>query len=121
MDPYPLSCVIRVGSAQFLLQVITREDENGNVKLECPAICKQQFAAGRFHIDSRMTATKDADRIARLDNAEDMRFYGGDRRFGRGKGGATSRSNGGSNTILNPFFSHSIQSQLRRRCRRSGM
>ncbi|KAF3487853.1 hypothetical protein F2Q69_00054143 [Brassica cretica] len=52
-------------------------------------------------------------------NAEDMRFYGGDRRFGRGKGGATSRSNGGSNTILNPFFSHSIQSQLRRRCRRS--
>ncbi|WZZ77914.1 hypothetical protein YC2023_098486 [Brassica napus] len=47
--------------------VITREDENGNVKLECPAISKQQFAAGRFHIDSRMTATKDADRIARLD------------------------------------------------------
>jgi len=49
------------------LQVITREDENGNVKLECPAISKQQFTAGRFHIDSRMTATKDADRIARLD------------------------------------------------------
>ena len=49
------------------LQVITREDENGNVKLECPAISKQQFAAGRFHIDSRVTATKDADRIAALD------------------------------------------------------
>ncbi|KAL0645568.1 hypothetical protein Bca4012_043859 [Brassica carinata] len=48
-------------------KVITREDENGNVKLECPAISKQQFAARRFHIDSRMTATKDADRIARLD------------------------------------------------------
>ncbi|KAF2534527.1 hypothetical protein F2Q70_00030675 [Brassica cretica] len=55
--------------------------------------------------------------VQREDNAEDMRFYGGDRRFGRGKGGATSRSNGGSNTILNPFSSHSIQSRLRRRCR----
>ncbi|WZZ45509.1 hypothetical protein YC2023_041768 [Brassica napus] len=121
MDPYTVSCVIRVGSAQFLLQVITREDENGNVKLECPAISKQQFTAGRFHIDSPMTATKDAARIARLDNVEDMRFYGGDRRFGRGKGGATGRSNSGSNTILNPFFSHRIQSRLRRRCRRSGI
>ncbi|KAF3514650.1 hypothetical protein F2Q69_00007897 [Brassica cretica] len=49
------------------LKVITREDENGNVKLECPAISKQQFTAGRFHIDSPMTATKDAARIARLD------------------------------------------------------
>ncbi|KAG2281023.1 hypothetical protein Bca52824_052243 [Brassica carinata] len=30
------------------LKVLTQEDENGNVKLECPAISKQQFAAGSF-------------------------------------------------------------------------
>ncbi|KAL0826759.1 PREDICTED: heat shock 70 kDa protein 7, chloroplastic-like isoform X1 [Brassica oleracea var. oleracea] len=50
-----------------LCKVITHEDENGNVKLECPAIGKQQFAAGRFHIDSQRTATKDVDRIVGLD------------------------------------------------------
>ncbi|WZZ79654.1 hypothetical protein YC2023_100226 [Brassica napus] len=105
----------------LFLQVLTQEDENGNVKLECPAISKQQFAAGRFHIDSRVTATKDADRIAALDVLRDMRFYGGDRRFGRGEGDGRFGSNGGSNTRLNHFFSHSIQSGLRRRCRRSGM
>ncbi|CAN6854818.1 unnamed protein product [Brassica oleracea] len=51
----------------LFLSVITHEDENGNVKLECPAIGKQQFAAGRFHIDSQRTATKDVDRIVGLD------------------------------------------------------
>ena len=99
--------------------------------------------------------------FAVLECGGDMRFYGGDRRFGRGEGGATTSicwlylrsvdkihlvcvyilfvflecggdmrfyggdgrfgSNGGSNTRLNHFFSHSIQSGLRRRCRRSGM
>ncbi|WZZ88247.1 hypothetical protein YC2023_116826 [Brassica napus] len=72
MDPYTQNesgySVLLAGSMHCSsFKVITREDENGNVKLECPAISKQQFAARRFHIDSRMTATKDADRIARLD------------------------------------------------------